>query len=262
MREGFLELDGMDLAWSFGMMGIAVVLSRWQRLGLAGQLLLAAARSLLQLLVVGYVLTLIFDLNHPLAVLGIIGIMLTIAAIVARQRIGQKIPTLLPLVWASLLASSALTLSYAMVLVIRPVNWYSPQYLIPLAGMILGNAMNSASLAGERLANLIERSRLEVETHLCLGATPQQGITSYRQEAIRISLIPTLNQMMVVGIVSLPGMFTGQVLAGIDPLNAAAYQVLILFAIALTNVMTAILVTQGVYRRFFNPNAQLVLPPF
>jgi putative ABC transport system permease protein len=117
--------------------------------------------------------------------------------------------------------------------------------------------MNGAALAGERLASQISQNRLEVETYLSLGATAQQAIATYRQDAIRVSLIPTLNQMFVVGIVSLPGMFTGQVLAGAQPLEAASYQILILFAIALTNLLTAILVAQGVSRQFFNRNEQL-----
>lgn len=254
-----IKLDFLDLGWSLGIIAIAVVLSSWQRLELEGQLIFAAGRSLLQLLVVGYILAIIFALDNPLAVLGILGVMLTIAAIVARNRIGKKIKGLLPVVWGALFVSSALTLSYTIALIVQPETWYSPQYLIPLAGMILGNAMNGASLAGERLASLISQNRLEVETFLCLGATPKETISAYRKEAIRISLIPTLNQMMVVGIVSLPGMFTGQVLAGVDPFDAASYQILILFAIALTNLMTAVLVTEGVYRRFFNSHAQLIL---
>ena len=258
--DGLIELDPVDLALALGIIGMAIALSSWQRLGLEGQLAFAAGRSILQLLVVGNILALIFALNNPWAVLIILGIMLTIAAIVARNRIGKKIKGLFPVVWGSLLASSALTLSYTILLIIQPQTWYAPQYLIPLAGMVLGNAMNGASLAGERLASAIAHHRLEIETHLCLGATPQQAVAAYRKEAIRTGLIPTLNQMMVVGMVSLPGMFTGQVLAGVDPLNAASYQILILFMIALANLLTAVLVTQGVYRQFFNQNAQLVLP--
>ena len=257
-EKGFIALDFLDLGWTLGMIGIAAALSRWQRLGLAGQLLLAAGRSLLQLLVVGYILEAVFALNHPLPVLGILGAMLTVAAIAACNRISQKITGLLPLVWVSLFISSFLTLGYTIALIIKPETWYSPQYLIPLAGMIFGNATNSASLSGERLASAIQQNHLEVETHLCLGATPKQAIAGYQKEAIRISLIPTINQMMVVGIVSLPGMFTGQVLAGIPPLDAVSYQILILFAIALTNIFAAILVTEGVYRHFFNENAQLL----
>jgi putative ABC transport system permease protein len=258
--DSLIKLDPIaDLALSLGIMAIAVALSIWQRLGLEGQLIFAAARSLLQLLVVGVIISAIFALNEPWAVLAILGVMITIAAIVARNRIDKKAKRLLPIVWGALFVSSALTLSYTIALIIQPPIWYSPQYLIPLAGMVLGNAMNGASLAGERLASLISQNRLEVETHLCLGATPKQAIATYRQEAIRISLIPTLNQMLVVGIVSLPGMFTGQVLAGVDPLDAASYQILILFAIALTNLITSVLVAEGVSRQFFNENAQLQL---
>jgi putative ABC transport system permease protein len=125
--------------------------------------------------------------------------------------------------------------------------------------MILGNAMNGASLAGERLVDRINNSRLEIETHLSLGATGKQAIASYSREAIRAGLIPTLNQMLVVGVVSLPGMFTGQVLSGTNPLNAASYQILILFAIASANLIVTLLVTEGIYRKFFNRNYQLII---
>ncbi|GFE68369.1 iron export ABC transporter permease subunit FetB [Chroococcus sp. FPU101] len=253
-----IQLNPSDLGLALGLIGAAIALSRFSKIELEGQLLIAAGRAILQLLVVGYVLALIFALNNPLAVLGLLGMMITIASIVAKNRINQKIKGLFPIVSSSLLISTFLTLSYVLALIIQPDRWYDPQYLIPLTGMILGNAMNSASLAGERLSSMIEQNRLSVETHLCLGATPKQAISSYQKDAIRASLIPTLNQMMVVGLVSLPGMFTGQVLAGGDPLNAASYQILVLFMIAFTNLLTAIFVTEGVYRRFFNPNVQLI----
>lgn len=258
MGQPMIELDWIDLGWTLGLIGLAMVLAFWQRLELSGQLFIAATRSLLQLLVVGYFIAVIFAINHPLAVLGILGIMLTIAAIAAKNRISQRIKGLFPLIWGSLFISTALTLSYTILIIIQPSAWYSPQYLIPLTGMVLGNALNGASLAGERLVSLIQQNQREVETHLCLGANPKQAIAAYQKTAIRASLIPTINQMMVVGIVSLPGMFTGQVLAGIDPLNAVSYQILILFMIAFTNLVTAILVTEGVYRKFFNENLQLV----
>ncbi|MGK7947746.1 MAG: iron export ABC transporter permease subunit FetB [Xenococcaceae cyanobacterium] len=257
--DNLIELDFIDLILALGLIGLTIVLSLWQRLGLEGQLIFGAGRSILQLLVVGYVLEIIFALNTFWSVLLILAIMTTIAAIVARNRISKKIQGLLPVVWLSIFASSALSVSYTVLLIIQPSTWYEPQYLIPLGGMLLGNAMNSASLAGDRLIDAIKKNRLEVETHLCLGATPLQAITSYRTEAIRTGLIPTINNMMVVGLVSLPGMFTGQVLAGSDPLNAASYQILILFAIVLTNLTSAILVTEGLYRRFFNQDAQLIL---
>lgn len=253
-----IKLDFLDLGWSLGLILIAVGLSSWQKLNLEGQFILAAGRSIVQLLFIGYVLEFIFAVNNPLTVICLLLIMITIAAMVTRNRISKKIRGLLNTVWIALFLSSVFTVSYSIILIIQPSLWYDPQYLIPLVGMILGNILNGASLSGERLTTMITNNHLEVETHLCLGATPKEAIASYRTEAIRVGLIPTLNSMMVVGIVSLPGMFTGQVLAGNNPLDAASYQILILFMIALANLIVTLLITEGVYRHFFNENAQLI----
>jgi putative ABC transport system permease protein len=256
--DNFIALDVTDLILALGIIGIAIALSLWQKLGLEGQLLYSAGRSLLQLMVVGYILEFIFALDTSWSVMLIVGVMISIATVVTRNRIGKKIQGLFPMIWLSLVASSSLTIGYIILLIIQPPTWYEPQYLIPLVGMLLGNAMNGASLAGERLVSAIKHNRLEIETHLSLGATPKQAITTYQKDAIRAGLIPTINQMMVVGIVSLPGMFAGQVLAGGNPLDAASYQILILFAIALTNLTATLLITESVYRRFFNQDAQLI----
>jgi len=255
-----IQLDAIDLVLALGLIGISIALSVWQKLGLEVQYIFAAGRSILQLMVVGYILAIIFELNDPIAVLFVLGIMLTIAAIVAKNRISKKIKGLFAIVWGSLFASSFLTLSYTISAIVQPETWYQPQYLIPIAGMVFGHAINGASLAGERLVSNLNNHRLEIETYLCLGATPKQAITAYRKEAIRIGIIPTLNQMMVVGMVSLPGMFTGQVLAGGDPLEAASYQILILFVLATANLFTVFLVSEGIYRQCFNQDIQLVLP--
>jgi putative ABC transport system permease protein len=251
-------LDTVDLALSLGLIGIAIALSLWHKLGLEQQLAYSSARSLVQLIAVGYILDLVFAINNWLVVLGILGIMMAIASVVTRNRIDQKLKGLLPTVIWSLVASSAFTLGYVMVLIVQPDKWYEPQYLIPLAGMLFGNAMNSASLAGDRLLNAISQNRLEIETYLSLGATGKQAIAGYQREAIRTGLIPTLNNMVVMGLVSLPGMLTGQVLGGSNPRDAASYQILILFAIVLVNLMTTILITQGIYQGFFNQREQLI----
>jgi putative ABC transport system permease protein len=199
--------------------------------------------------------------------LAVVAGMLTIAAIETRNRIGmpsqrkkgKKSATLLPLIWGAIFLSTVLTLSYVNLLVIRPETWYDPQYLIPLAGIVLGNAMNGAAIAGERLARTIQNNRQEIETHLCLGATPEQAIAQYRKDAVKAGLIPTINAMMVVGIVTLPGIITGQLLSGVDPLEAASYQILIMFMLAFATLITTMLVTEGLYRQFFNHAAQLTV---
>lgn len=256
--DTLIELQPQDLAWALGMMVIAIGLSAWQRLGLEWNLAIATGRTVIQLVMVGYLLAIVFTVENPIIVLAVLLVMLTIAAIVARNRIGKKIPQLLPLVWGSILVSAALTLSYTNFLVIRPETWYEPQYLVPLAGIVLGNSMNGAAIAGERLVSTINSSHLEIETHLSLGATPQQAVAQYRRDAVKAGMIPTINSMMAVGLVTLPGMITGQLLSGVDPLNAASYQMLIMFMLAFTNLTTTLLVTQGLCRQFFNQAAQLV----
>ncbi|HEY9654336.1 MAG TPA: iron export ABC transporter permease subunit FetB [Crinalium sp.] len=249
----------LQIVWALGMMAIAIALSAWQRLGLEWNLAVATGRTVMQLLVVGYVLAAVFAIRNPWAVLVVLGVMLAIATIVARNRISKKVPHLLPLVGGSILVSTVLTLAYTSLLVIRPQVWYEPQYVIPLAGIVLGNAMNGAAIVGERLVSTLNNSQLEIETHLSLGATPQQAIAQYRKDAIKAGLIPTVNTMMVVGIVTLPGIMTGQILAGADPLLAATYQMLVMFMLAFATLTTTLLVSWGICRQFFNQAAQLVL---
>lgn len=256
--ENLIRLDLWDLAWALGLMALAIGLSAWQQIGLEWSLAIATARTVIQLLVVGSILQIIFELNNPWAVLAVLTVMLTIAAVVARNRIGKKYPLVLPLVWISILLSTASTLLYTNLLIVQPAVWYEPQYLIPLAGIVLGNAINGAAIAGERFVSTINASQLEIETHLSLGATPQQAVAQYRKDAIRAGLIPNLNQMMVVGIVTLPGIITGQLLSGVDPLDAASYQILIMFMLAFANLLTALLVTFGLSRQFFNSASQLI----
>ncbi|OLP18985.1 iron export ABC transporter permease subunit FetB [Leptolyngbya sp. 'hensonii'] len=252
-----IPLQVEDLLLALGLIVLAIGLSAWQKLGLEGSLLLAAGRTGLQLTIVGYVLAIVFELNHPWPVLAVILLMLTIAAKVAHNRISSGIPHLLPLVWGAICVSTGLTLMYANLLIIRPEVWYDPQYLVPLAGIVLGNAMNGAALAGERLVSMISIRRLEIETHLSLGATPAVAMATYRQEAIRAGMLPTLNTMMVVGVVTLPGIITGQMLGGTKPLDAAAYQMVIMFMLAFVTLLTTLLVTTGICRQVFNPAAQL-----
>ncbi len=254
-----IQLEPIDLIWGLGLMAVAIGLSRWQRLGLEFSLAMATGRMVIQLLFVGYVLAFVFALQSAIAVLVVLMVMVMIATITTRNRIGKKMPGLLPLVFGSILFCSGITLIYTNLFIIQPEIWYEPQYLIPLGGIVLGNAMNGAAIAGERLVSSINSSRVEIETHLSLGATPQEAIAGYRKEAIRAGLIPTLNQMMVAGVVTLPGIITGQMLSGIDPLNAASYQILIMFMLAFTNLTITMLITEGLMGQFFNKQAQLRL---
>lgn len=258
--DTLIQLDWTQMLWALGLMAAAIGLSSWQQLGLSGTLAIATLRTILQLFVVGYVLATVFAWRNPWAVIGLLLIMLSVAALVTRNRIGKQYRGLILQLWIALLVSLALTLTYSTWVVIRPDTWYEPRYVVPLAGIILGNAMTAAAITGDRLVSTLRQSRVAIETHLSLGATPSQAIVQYRREAIKAGLIPTVNAMMIVGIVKLPGIITGQILSGANPLDAALYQMLIMFMLAFADIVTSLLVTNSLSRRFFNSAAQLVLP--
>lgn len=254
-----VELGVLQVCVSLGFMVAAIALVRWQNLKMELTLLNATFRTVLQLLAVGYLLGIVFAWRSPWSVFAVLLVMLSVASLVARNRIGKKISRLLPIVAGSLLTATALTMVYTIGAVVRPDVWYEPRYVIPLAGIVLGNAMTAATISGDRLVTALKQNRVDVETHLSLGATPDQAIVRYRREAVKAGLIPTVNAMMVVGIVKLPGIITGQLLSGADPFNAALYQMLIMFMLAFSDLLASVLITAGIRRLFFNKAAQLTL---
>jgi putative ABC transport system permease protein len=262
MQE-IIKLDLTDLAIAVGLMAITIGFSALEQLGLEIKLLVATFRTVLQLMVLGYVIDFIFAFGNDVAVGdvavgGILAIILTISAIITRNRISMKIPLVLPLLWGSMFISTVLAVFYTNVLIIQPQRWFEARYVIPLAGMVIGGAMNAAAVTGERLVKTIDSNQLEIETHLSLGATPQQAVAQYRKEAIRAGIMPIINQMTLVGMVTLPSFFTGQLLGGVKADEAASYEIVVLFMITFASLVTTILVTRGLSRQFFNSNAQLI----
>jgi len=253
-----VRLDITDLGFALGLMAITIGLSVWEKLGLELNLVIAGLRSFFQLVVLAYVLDFVFATDNVWVIGGFFLVMLTITAIVARNRISTKVSFLLPLVWITIFVSTSLILIYINFLIIKLDRWYEPRYLIPISAILLVNAMNAAAVAGERLVGSIRQFPQEIETHLSLGATPQQAICQYRRDAIRTALFPTLNQMMFMGMVTIPTFSSGQLLAGMSPLEALSYQILIVFMVVLVNLLTAILITRYLYRQFFNDTMQLL----
>ena len=253
-----MKLDILDLGLAIGLIAIAIGISLWEKLGLELGLAIATFRTILQLAVLGYIFEFIFTINNIWAVLATFIIILTITAIITRNRISQKIPHLLPLVWIVMFFSTSFTLLYTNLLIIQPSKWYEARYLIPLAAILLGNAMNTAVIAGERLVTNIKNSTNEIETHLSLGATPEQAIKSYRQEAIRAAILPGINQMMLMGMVTIPTFTNGQLLAGINPLEAVSYEIVIVLMVGFSNLLSTVLLTKGISKKFFNQAMQLV----
>ena len=234
------------------------------QLGLQRRLLVAAVRTVVQLLLIGYVLQWIFKANQWSVVLGLMLAMTLIAGFAAVRRTGRRYPGIwldsIISMWASSWLIAAVAL-FAVVQLPKPqqdLSWYEPRYAIPLLGMILGNTLNGISLGLDRLGEELYAKRDQIETLLALGATRWEAARAPIQQAVRTGMIPIINSMMVVGLVSLPGMMTGQLLAGAEPMQAVTYQIAIMFLIAAgTSLGTLGVVLLG-YRRLFTADHQFL----
>ena len=255
-----IEVSWFDMTAAIGMILIAVGISSWRGLGLARSFIVGAIRTVVQLTLVGYVLVYIFAVDRWYWVLLALAVMLSVATREAVHRQESRPPALYGIAGVALLIGSGITLFYVSVVVVRVEPWYNARYLIPLFGMIIGNAMNAAALAAERLRSDMDTRRAEVEAYLALGASSARASREPVRRALRASLIPTLNSLMVVGIVALPGMMTGQIIAGSSPLLAIRYQIVVMFMLASVVSISATIVTLWYRRLFFTANHQLRFP--
>ncbi|MES1928891.1 hypothetical protein SADO_06542 [Salinisphaera dokdonensis CL-ES53] len=231
------------------------------RLGVTRTLLIAALRTTAQLALVGLVLEAVFAQRQLIWIALMAFVMLLLAGREAAAR--QKRPFAggygFAAGTASMFLSSFVTAVATLLIVIRVEPWYTPQYAIPLLGMLLGNTMTGIALAMDRLTQEVWRGATVIETRLALGATAAEAIADMRRDAMRAGMIPMLNAMAAAGIISLPGMMTGQILAGSPPWEAVKYQILIMFLIATgTGFGTLLAVSLGA-RRLFDDRHRLRL---
>jgi len=229
-----IVLSAVDLTLAAGLVLALAALSWRMQLGLGKQLLIAGTRTVVQLLLIGLVLKTLFANVDLLWVAGISLVMLLAAGreVMARQQRrftgwwGFGMGT-----GAMFISSFAITV-LALGTMVGTDPWYDPQYAIPLLGMLLGNTMSGIALALDRLTTTAWQQRAIIEQRLMLGATRLEAIVEIRREATRSGMMPIINAMAAAGLVSLPGMMTGQILAGSPPLEAVKYQILIMFLIS------------------------------
>lgn len=252
-------LDPIDLLIAASLLLIVGGVSVALGLGLGRRLALAATRTVVQLLLVGYVLTFVFGQGTLLVVLAMAAVMMVAAARAAVRRPsrtyrGAFLHAFITLVLAGMVISVTVT---AGIVGVQP--WYTPRYFIPLLGMILGNSLTGISLGLDTLLERLSEQRTRVELELALGASAWEAARPHVREAVRRGLIPIVNSMTVVGLVSIPGMMTGQILAGADPLEAVKYQIVVMFMVAASTSLGCIGVVLLAGRRVFNGRHQLVL---
>jgi len=229
-----IELSVTDLAIAAVLVLLLALLSIRLRSNISQQLIIAATRTAVQLTLIGLVLKALFANANLGWVMLMALIMLLVAGreVMARQErrfkgwLGYAVGT-----FSMFLSSFAVTV-FALVVILGEDPWYTPQYAIPLLGMLLGNTMTGIAIAMDRLTHTAWEQRAVIEARLMLGERWDQAISDYRRQAIRSGMIPIINAMAAAGIVSLPGMMTGQILAGAAPVEAVKYQILIMFLIS------------------------------
>ena len=229
----------------------AAILLAWLRTKLESQLLWALTRMVVQLSAIGFVLQWIFGWNHIGITLSWILLSTLIASLAAIKRIRRhfRYDRIVAIV---AVAGSSWPILVAALLIIRPQPITSAAFAIPLLGMILGNSLNAISLAIDRFRDGLHQDRERVENLLTLGASSWEASREIAADAIRVGLLPMINTMTVTGVVSLPGMMTGQLLSGISPLEAVKYQIVILALIATTTTVGCLLAVWLTFRQSFS----------
>ena len=250
-----LHLTIEQMAMAASLVVVAMAISTWLRLGLAKNLFVGAVRACIQLTIMGYVLVFVFESTNFMLIGLLLLFMVGLAAQTAsaRQRASSDDRRRVGLyAFLSILLSTSITLTFITQFVIQIEPWYSPQYWIPLGGMIIANSMNAAALGAERFFSEMTSRRFEVETLLALGANPRQACASMYRCAVTAAMMPTVSSMMVVGLVSIPGMMSGQILSGVSPLLAIRYQLVVQFVIAGSAAITASVLVMFYGRSFFD----------
>jgi putative ABC transport system permease protein len=229
-----IKLSVFDLSLAALLVVLLALTSARIHPGLARQLLIAALRTAIQLSLIGLVLKALFANSSLLWVAVLSLLMLAVAGreVMARQhrRFAGSWGYGIGLV--SMFVSSFSVALFALIVVVGNEPWYQPQYAVPLLGMLLGNTMNGIALALDRLTQTAWEQREVIEARLMLGHSTQEALAEIRRQVFRSGLIPIINAMAAAGVVSLPGMMTGQILAGAEPVEAVKYQILIMFLIS------------------------------
>jgi putative ABC transport system permease protein len=212
MNDGILEIQLPELLYAF-VPALVVLFIMWRWQAGAGTALYAMLRMLVQLFAIGYVLIYIFESDSYWVIAGVLTIMIVVASWIAVRPLGVTKRQSWPNSMLAVGFSSIVILAVVTQLVIGVEPWFSPRYVVPLGGMVVTGAMNAVSLAAERFQSEIVR---------------REPVLDARRSAFKTALIPITNMLFAVGVVSLPGMMTGQILSGVSPLIAAKYQIIVM----------------------------------
>jgi len=257
-------MNAIDLSYNQLLVGLMFVLvagiaSIRLNLSLERDIFWGTIRTFAQLFIIGYVLKYIFAVNSAYIVLLVFTGMILFAAYTIKGRVKEKgVPYFMP-TFLSMFASYMLVTITVTALVIQVEPWYKPQYFIPLGGMVIGNSMSAIAISLERIFADIRKRRDEIELYLSLGANHREATEGITRDAIKAGMIPSINAMMAVGIVFLPGMMTGQILAGADPILSIKYQIVVMLMLVGSTAIGSIIIAYIARSLCFNKAEQVRL---
>ncbi|XP_042482923.1 protein ALUMINUM SENSITIVE 3-like [Macadamia integrifolia] len=255
----------MDIDWADFLKGMlkplaatavvlmAVVLSMVQKLGLAREMIYSMVRAFIQLSVIGFVLQFIFNQKNGGWIVAAYLFMVSVAGYTAGQR-AKHVPRGKYIAGASILAGTAITMFLLILLNVFP---FTPRYIIPVAGMMVGNAMTVTGVTMKRLRDDIRIQKNLVETALALGATPRQATVQQVKRALIVALAPVLDNAKTVGLISLPGAMTGLIMGGASPLEAIQLQIVVMNMLIGASTVSSIMSTYLCWPTFFSKTFQL-----
>ena len=254
-------LQTLDLSIAASLVIVDIGLSIVLRLRLHRQIAIAAARMVVQLVMIGYVLKFVFALNSPIATAVIVMLMVLVAAREVAARPDRSLihgqNYLIGLV--SVAGAATLASVFALITAIRPDPWFDPHYAIPLVGIILGSVLNAGSIALDVVLSGVEAAQPGIEARLMLGHSYWAAMASLIRGSIRRGMLPIINQMSAAGIITLPGIMTGQILAGLDPIEAVKYQILLMFLLSGASGLVAVAVAYAAAWRLTDDRQRLRL---
>jgi putative ABC transport system permease protein len=255
----YVEIPLWRLSIAVLLVAVVILLSRFSRLALEKELGIGAIRAAVQLIAIGYALRLLFAAEHPVAVFAVLTVMWVVAAWTSSRRAkhGPSSRVLFPYALAAIGVGALVALLPVFVLVMPPRPWFEARYVIPIGGMMLSSAMNVVAQVFERLFASARAEAETLEQYLALGATPEQALAPYVKAALRAALIPTINGLVTVGLVSLPGMMTGQILSGTAPEQAVRYQLVVMYQLVAVAAVAGVLAASFARRLIFTRDAQL-----
>ncbi|ACY84948.1 putative metal resistance protein [Edwardsiella piscicida] len=247
------NITDQSLVMALALVAIALVISGREKLGLGKDILWSVSRAIVQLILVGYALKYIFHLDSALLTLLMVLFICVNAAWNAKKR-SKNLSNAFAMSLIAIVTGTALTLA---ILIVSGSIEFTPMQVIPIAGMIAGNAMVAVGLCYNNLRQRFHDERQRVQEMLSLGATPKQASARIIRASIKAAMIPTVDSAKTVGLVSLPGMMSGLIFAGIDPVKAIRYQIMVTFMLISTASLSTIIAGYLAYAKFYTARDQL-----